>query len=157
MLYSWSILLQVLHAGLYSANLLSWNCTRSFLYNKHIITFVVQLPSNVQISATQWTAALQAFLSLTISRSLPKFMFIASEMPPNHLILWRPLLPSIFPNIRNFSSQLFASGDQNTGASVSASVLPVSIQGLLLHKTYIKYCYIRLRIKSNLYIKSFVP
>ena len=96
-LYSQSILLEVLHAGLYSANLLSWNCTRSFLYNKHTITFVVQLPSNVQLFATPWTAACQASLSLTISQSLLKFMFIASEMPPNHLIL--------FPNIWNFSNE----------------------------------------------------
>ena len=56
-------------------------------------------------SATLWTAAPQASLSLTISRSLPKFMSIASVMPPSHLILWRPLLPSIFPSIRDFSSE----------------------------------------------------
>ena len=39
-------------------------------------------------------------------RSLPKFMFIASEMPYSHLILWCPLLllPSIFPSIRDFSN-----------------------------------------------------
>ena len=57
-------------------------------------------------SVTPWTAARQA-LSLTISRSLPKFMFIASVMPSSHLILWCPLLllPSIFPSIRNFSSE----------------------------------------------------
>ena len=41
-----------------------------------------------------------------------------------------PLLPSIFPNIRVFlMSQLFASGDQSTGASASASVLSRNIQG----------------------------
>ena len=40
-----------------------------------------------------------------------------------------PLLPSIFPNIRVFlMSQLFASGDQSTGASASASVLSRNIQ-----------------------------
>ena len=46
----------------------------------------------------------QASLSLTISQSLPKFMFIA--WPSSHLILWHPLLPSIFPSIRVFSSAL---------------------------------------------------
>ena len=49
----------------------------------------------------------QNFLSLTMSQSLPKFMFIASLMPSSHLILWCPLvlLPSIFPSIREFSSE----------------------------------------------------
>ena len=59
-------------------------------------------------------------------------MFIASVMPSSHLILWCPLLllPSIFPSIRDFKmSCLFESDDQNTGASASASVLPVNIQG----------------------------
>ena len=55
-------------------------------------------------SATPWTAARQASLSLTMSRSLPKFMSIESVMPFNHLILCHPLilLPSIFPSIRVF-------------------------------------------------------
>ena len=57
---------------------------------------------------TLWTAARQASPSLTISRSLPKSMSIASVMPSNHLILWHPLflLPSIFPSIRDFSNEL---------------------------------------------------
>ena len=53
-------------------------------------------------------------------------------MPSNHLILCCPLLllPSIFPSIRVFSmSQLFTSGGQYIGASASASVLPMNIQG----------------------------
>ena len=51
--------------------------------------------------------ARQASLSLTISPSLPRFMSIASVMPSSHLILWYPLffLPSIFPSIRDFSSE----------------------------------------------------
>ena len=40
---------------------------------------VVQLPSQVRRFATSWTAAGQASLSLTISQSLPKFMFIAES------------------------------------------------------------------------------
>ena len=58
-------------------------------------------------------------------------MSIALVMPSRHLILWSPLLlPSIFPSIRDFAvSQLFASDDQNTGVSASASVLPTNIQG----------------------------
>ena len=39
-------------------------------------------------------------------RSLPKFMSTASVMPSSHLILWHPLLlPSIFPSVRDFSSE----------------------------------------------------
>ena len=57
-------------------------------------------------SATPWTIACQASLSLTISRSLPKFMSIALVMPSSHLILWcLLLLPSIFPSIRDFSNE----------------------------------------------------
>ena len=64
--------------------------------------------------------------------SLLKFMSIESVMSSNHLILCRPLLllPSIFPSIRIFSSELvFTSGGQSVGASASASVLPMNIQG----------------------------
>ena len=57
--------------------------------------------------ATPWTAACQASLSITNSRSLLKLMSIESVMPSNHLILCRPLLllPSIFPSIRVFSNE----------------------------------------------------
>ena len=53
-------------------------------------------------------ATCQPSLSLTIAWSLPKFMFIASVMLSSHRILWHPLLllPSIFPSIRDFSSEL---------------------------------------------------
>ena len=68
---------------------------------------VVQLLSCDQLFATPWIAAHQASLSFTISQSLLKFMFIESVMPPNHLILCHALrLPSIFPTIRIFSSEL---------------------------------------------------
>ena len=58
-------------------------------------------------SATPWTAARQASLSITNSQSLLKLMFIESVMPSNHLILCRPLLlsPPIFPSIRVFSNE----------------------------------------------------
>ena len=47
-------------------------------------------------------------LSLTISWSLAKFMFIESVMLSNHLIFYRPflLLPSHFPSVRVFSNEL---------------------------------------------------
>ena len=63
--------------------------------------------SVVSDSATPWTAAGQASLSITNSWSMLKFMSIQSEMPSNHLILCHPLLllPSIFPSIRVFSNE----------------------------------------------------
>ena len=55
---------------------------------------------------TPWTAARQASLSITNSRSLLKFMSMESVMPSNYLILCHPfLLPSIFPSIRVFSNK----------------------------------------------------
>ena len=67
----------------------------------------VQSLSCVQLFETLWTAARQASLSITNSRSLLKLMSIESMMPSNHLILCRPLLlpPSIFPSIRVFSNE----------------------------------------------------
>ena len=63
--------------------------------------------SVVYNSATPWTAARQASLSITNSRSLPKLVSIESVMPSSHLILCRSLLllPSIFPSIRVFLNE----------------------------------------------------
>ena len=63
--------------------------------------------SCVQLFATQWTAACQASLSITNSRSWLKLMSIESVMPFNHLILCCPLFlpPSIFPSIKVFSNE----------------------------------------------------
>ena len=67
----------------------------------------MKLLSCVQLFATPWTAAHQASLFITNSRSLLKLMSIESVMPSNHLILCCPLLllPSIFPSIRVFSNE----------------------------------------------------
>ena len=67
----------------------------------------VQLLSRVSLFATPWTAAHQAFLSITNSWSLLKFMSIESVMSSNHLILCCSLLllPSILPSIRVFSNE----------------------------------------------------
>ena len=55
---------------------------------------------------TQWTAACQASLSYTISRSLLKLMSIESVMSSNHLTLCCCLLqPSVFCRIRVFSNE----------------------------------------------------
>ena len=67
----------------------------------------IQSLSHVRLFATLWTAARQASLSITNSRSLLRLMSIELMMPFNHLILCHPLLlsPSIFPNIRVFSNE----------------------------------------------------
>ena len=67
----------------------------------------VQSLSHVRLFAAPWTAACQAFLSITNSQSLLKLMPIESVMLSNHLILCHPLLlsPSIFPSIRVFSNE----------------------------------------------------
>ena len=93
----------------------------------------VQSLSRVWFFATSWTAAHQASLSNTNSRSLLKLMSIESVMPSNHLILCCPLLlpPWIFPSIRVFSNESVlcqSLGGQSIGVSASASVLPMNVQ-----------------------------
>ena len=122
------------------------------------LEYSIQLSlSRVRLLATPCTAACQASLSITTSRSLLKLMSIESVMPSNHFILCRPLLllPSIFPNIRVFSNesalhissvqyshsvvsnsatpwiaarQASLSGSQSIGVSASTSVLPMNTQ-----------------------------
>ena len=67
----------------------------------------VKLLSRVRLFTTPWTAAHQASLSITNSRSSSKGMSIVSVMPSKHLILCRTLflLPSIFPSITVFSNE----------------------------------------------------
>ena len=89
--------------------LLIWarQCSPLFISFNHNDKFnSVQLLSRVQHFATPWTAARQASLSITNSRSLLKLMSIELVMPSNH-ILCRPLLllPSIFASIRVFSRE----------------------------------------------------
>ena len=84
--------------------LLSWKQHSFFQFSS-----VAQSLSHVQLFMTPWTAAHQAPLSITNSRSLLKLMSFESVMPPNHLILCRLLLllPSIFPSVRVFSNESF--------------------------------------------------
>ena len=66
----------------------------------------VQSLSHVWLFATAWTAACQASLSISNSKSLLKLMSVELVIPSNHLILCHPLLlPSIFPSIRVFSNE----------------------------------------------------
>ena len=67
----------------------------------------VQSLRHVQLLVAPWTAACQASLSITNSRSLLKLMSIELLMPSNHHILCCPLLllSSIFTSIRVFSKE----------------------------------------------------
>ena len=98
--------------------------------------FCLQSLLRVWLFATPWTAARQAFLSITNCWSLLKLKSIVSVMPSNHLILCHllPLLPSIFPRIKVFwpMSQLFTLGGQSIGVSASTSVLPMNIRDWFL-------------------------
>ena len=106
----------------WSQKFIAWNffsiyllfmCIRSFNQKNHLtVQFIqsasVQLSHSVMSdSATPWTAACQASLSITNFRSPPKPMSIVLVMSSNHLILSHPLLlpPSIFPSIRVFSNE----------------------------------------------------
>ena len=97
------------------------------LSNRYLVQFSHSVVSD---SATPWAAAHQASLSITNSRNLLKLMSVASVMPSNHLVLYRPLLlPPSIPASGSFPvSQFFTSGGQSTGVSASASVLPMNIQ-----------------------------
>ena len=78
-----------------------------FIFCCYCLVVAVQSLSHVQLFATPWTAACQASLSFTISQSLLRLLTIELVMTSNHLILCRPLLlPSVFPSIRVFSSEL---------------------------------------------------
>ena len=88
-----------------------------FLQHKEILHLKIfssaQLSSvqslSLSNSATPWTVARQASLSITNFQSLLKLIPMESVMPSNYLILCRPLLllPSIFPSIRVFSNEPF--------------------------------------------------
>ena len=85
-------------------------------------------------SATTWTAACQASLSITSSQSLLKLMSIELVMPFSSLILCHPFSYHLqsFPASGCFPmSQFFASGGQSIGVSSSASVLPMNVLDLI--------------------------
>ena len=67
----------------------------------------VQSLGHVRLFVTPWTAACQASLSITNSRSPPKLVSIELVMPSNHLILCCSLLllSPIPPSTRVFSSE----------------------------------------------------
>ena len=86
--------------------LLAFALLHSVLQGQICLFSSVQWLSCVWLFATPWTAARQASLCITNSRSPLKPMSIESVMPSNNLILCHTLLlPSIFPSIRVFSNK----------------------------------------------------
>ena len=83
---------------------------------------------------TPWTAARQAFLSITTSESLFKLMSIESVMASIHLILGHPLLllPSIFPSIRVFSNESVLCIRWPKYWSFSFSIIPSNVYSGLI-------------------------
>ena len=87
-----------------SARAPTWCCSWAHKQCSGPIVFPSFSP--LWLSATPQTAARQASLSSTISRSLLKLISIESVMPSNYLVLCHPLLlPSIFPSIRVFPDE----------------------------------------------------
>ena len=109
--FSWSCLslkVREAHVYFFVRNLLTLFIAIGLVLRQEPFKFSsVQLLSPVRLFATPWTAACQASVSITNSRSLLKLMSIVLVTPSNHLILCRPLLllPSIFPSIRVFSNE----------------------------------------------------
>ena len=100
----------------------------------NVLIEIVQSLSCVQLFVTLWTAACQAFLSFTspspevCSDSCPLswWCYLTISSSATH----RSSCPQSFPASGSFPmSRLFTAGGQSIGASASASVLPMSIQG----------------------------
>ena len=104
-----------------------------YFSNLHIHTIiVVESLSRVQLFVTPWTAACQASSAFTISHSLLKLMSTESVMPSNisSSVVRFSSCPQSFPASGSFQmSRFFTSGGQSIGASVSASILSMNIQG----------------------------
>ena len=91
----------------------------------------VQSLGRVRLSATAWTAARQASLSITNSRSSRKLVSMKSVMLPTTSSFLVPFSSHLqpFPASGSFQMrQFFASGGQSIGVSASASVIPMNTQ-----------------------------
>ena len=102
-----------------------------FLKQKSIHDNCCFVKSHIWLLVTPRTAARQTSLSFTIFQSLLKLVSIESGCHPTILFSVAPFsCPQSVPESGSFPmSWLFTSGGQSTGASASASILPMSIQG----------------------------
>ena len=113
----------------------------------------VQSLSRVQPFATLWIAALQASLSITISRSSLRITSIESVMPSRHLILGRPLLllSPIPPSSRVFSNESTLLMRWPKYWSFSFSIIPSKqIPGLIFRMDWLDLLAVQGTLKSLL-------
>ena len=150
MIWTWQVFMQWNQSCKYilTYQILQWNF---FLYKRRDfclfnLLMYFNAPRNIPDSCGGYSVAQSCptlcdpmdcstlgFLSFTISWAMLKLMSIESVMPANHLILCHPVpfsshLQSFPASESSLMSQLFASGGQSIGASVSASVLLMNIQ-----------------------------
>ena len=110
----------------------NWVTSLSFSFiHTHTHILLTLLFSNSVMSNSLWPHGLQ---HTRLPCPSPSTRVCSSScslhwiIPSSHLILWCPLL--LLSTLPSFPmSHLFTSDDQNTGASASASVLLVNIQG----------------------------
>ena len=121
----------------------------------------VQSLSRVWLFATPWTAAYQASLYITNSRSLLKRLSVESVMPSNHLILCRPLLllSAIFPSIRVFSNESVLHIRWPKYCSFSSSISPSNeYSGLISFRVdWLDLLAVQGTLKSLLQYNFFLP
>ena len=113
----------------------------------------VQSLSRVQLFATPWTAACQASLPITNSRSSLRLTSIKSVMPSSHLILCRPLLllPPSPPSIRVFSNESTLCMRWPKYWSFSFSIIPSKVHlGLIFRMDWLDLLAVQGTLKSLL-------
>ena len=111
--------------------------SRNYIQSCNVVQFSRSVVSNSH--ATPWTAACQAFLSITNFQNLLKLMSIESVILSNHLILCHPLLllPSIFPSITVFTNESVLSIRWPKYWSFSCSISPSNeYSGLISFRIY---------------------
>ena len=107
---------------------INWN--RDTSEDLKLLCSLFQSLGHIQLFATPWSAkAPCSFPSPRVCpSSCPLHQWCHPAISSSDALF--SFCPQSFPASRTFPmNQLFTSGDQNTGASSSASVLPMSIQG----------------------------
>ena len=105
---------------------------KNFCSTSDQIFVVVQSPSHVPLFVTPWTVAHQASLSLTISRSLPRFMSIESVVLSNHL-------HKITPCVQTAVSSLIEWGKESIQHIVIWQLMRKCLKNVMHRKMFKEY------------------
>ena len=108
------------------------NCLYVLRLSFPIRKIIVQLLSHIQLFSIPWAAAHQASLSFPLRRVCSNSHPLSQRCRPTILFSVIPFssCPQSFPESGSFSMRhFFTLGDQIIGASTSASVLRMNIQG----------------------------